>query len=157
MYLNGEGIEILHQPAAHTDGDAIVFFRRSDVVVAGDILDTTRFPVIDIAHGGSTRGGDGGTSGFYAEGMHGGGGESFTAAERGVAAQSERHAGVAERVADCRIAEKPGNVRGFSEVSRLMIDDAAQVDDLMYKALRPMPAGTGRDRGFSRNIWGVPG
>ena len=56
MYLNGEGIEVFHQPAAHTDGDAIVFFRRSDVVVAGDILDTTRFPVIDIAKGGSIQG-----------------------------------------------------------------------------------------------------
>jgi cyclase len=56
MYLNGEGIEVLHQPAAHTDGDAIVFFRRSDVIVAGDILDTTRFPVIDIAKGGGIRG-----------------------------------------------------------------------------------------------------
>jgi len=56
MYLNGEGIEIFHEPAAHTDGDAIVFFRRSDVVVAGDILDTTRFPVIDIAKGGSIQG-----------------------------------------------------------------------------------------------------
>jgi glyoxylase-like metal-dependent hydrolase (beta-lactamase superfamily II) len=56
MYLNGEGIEILHQPAAHTDGDAIVFFRRSDVVVAGDVLDTTRFPVIDVAKGGSIQG-----------------------------------------------------------------------------------------------------
>lgn len=56
MYLNGEGIEVLHQPAAHTDGDAIVFFRRSDVVVAGDVLDTTRFPVIDIARGGSIQG-----------------------------------------------------------------------------------------------------
>jgi cyclase len=56
MYLNGEGIEIFHQPAAHTDGDAIVFFRRSDVVVAGDVLDTTRFPVIDIAKGGSIQG-----------------------------------------------------------------------------------------------------
>jgi cyclase len=56
MYLNGEGIEVLHQPAAHSDGDAIVFFRRSDVVVAGDILDTTRFPVIDIARGGSIQG-----------------------------------------------------------------------------------------------------
>src|SRR5438067_6953039 len=32
MYLNGEGIEVLHQPNAHTDGDAIVFFRRSDLV-----------------------------------------------------------------------------------------------------------------------------
>lgn len=56
MYLNGEGIEILHQRAAHTDGDAIVFFRRSDVVVAGDVFDTTRFPVIDLAKGGTIRG-----------------------------------------------------------------------------------------------------
>jgi glyoxylase-like metal-dependent hydrolase (beta-lactamase superfamily II) len=56
IYLNGEGIEILHQPAAHTDGDAIVFFRRSDVVMAGDTFDTTRFPVIDVAKGGSIQG-----------------------------------------------------------------------------------------------------
>ena len=56
MFLNGEGIEILHQPAAHTDGDSFVFFRRSDVVVAGDVLDTTRFPVIDVARGGSIEG-----------------------------------------------------------------------------------------------------
>jgi cyclase len=56
MYLNGEGIEVFRQPAAHTDGDAIVFFRRSDVVMAGDVFDTTRFPVIDIAKGGSIQG-----------------------------------------------------------------------------------------------------
>jgi cyclase len=56
MYLNGEGIEILHQPAAHSDGDSMVFFRRSDVVVAGDILDTTRFPTIDVSRGGSVNG-----------------------------------------------------------------------------------------------------
>ncbi len=56
MYLNGEGVEVLHQPAAHTNGDVMVFFRRSDVVVAGDILDTTRFPVIDVARGGSVDG-----------------------------------------------------------------------------------------------------
>jgi len=56
MFLNGEGIEVLHQPAAHTDGDAIVFFRRSDVIVAGDVLDTTRFPVIDVAKGGTIDG-----------------------------------------------------------------------------------------------------
>ena len=37
MSFNGEGIEILHQPAAHTDGDTVVFFRRSDVVVAGHV------------------------------------------------------------------------------------------------------------------------
>jgi glyoxylase-like metal-dependent hydrolase (beta-lactamase superfamily II) len=56
MYFNDEGIEILHQPAAHTDGDSFVFFRRSDVVVAGNVVDTTRFPVIDLAHGGSIQG-----------------------------------------------------------------------------------------------------
>src|SRR5262244_1347603 len=56
MYLNGEGIEVLHQAAAHSDGDVIVFFRRSDVVVAGDILDTEHFPVIDVAKGGSING-----------------------------------------------------------------------------------------------------
>ena len=56
LYLNGEGIEVLQQPAAHTDGDSIVFFRRSDVIVAGDILDTTRFPMIDVARGGTIQG-----------------------------------------------------------------------------------------------------
>lgn len=56
MYLNGEGIEVFHEPAAHTDGDAMVFFRRSDVVVAGDVFDTTRFPVIDVAKGGTING-----------------------------------------------------------------------------------------------------
>ena len=56
MYLNGEGIEVFHQPAAHSDGDAIVFFRRSDVVMAGDVLDTTRFPSVDTAKGGSIGG-----------------------------------------------------------------------------------------------------
>jgi glyoxylase-like metal-dependent hydrolase (beta-lactamase superfamily II) len=56
IYLNHEPIEIFHHPAAHTDGDSIVFFRISDVVVAGDILDTTRFPVIDVQKGGSVQG-----------------------------------------------------------------------------------------------------
>ncbi|MDP9055154.1 MAG: MBL fold metallo-hydrolase [Acidobacteriota bacterium] len=55
-YLNGEGIEVLAQPAAHSDGDAIVFFRRSDVVVAGEVLDMRRFPVIDVEKGGSIQG-----------------------------------------------------------------------------------------------------
>ena len=56
MYLNGEGIEVLHQRAAHTDADSVVFFRRSDVVAAGDVLDLDRFPVIDLARGGSVQG-----------------------------------------------------------------------------------------------------
>ena len=56
MFLNGEGIEIIHQPAAHSDGDAVVFFRRSDVIAVGDVVDTTRFPVIDVSRGGSIQG-----------------------------------------------------------------------------------------------------
>jgi cyclase len=54
--MNDEGIEILYQPAAHSDADSFVLFRGSDVVVTGDVMDTTRFPVIDLAHGGSIQG-----------------------------------------------------------------------------------------------------
>jgi glyoxylase-like metal-dependent hydrolase (beta-lactamase superfamily II) len=56
LYLDGEGIQIHREPAAHSDGDSVVLFRQSDVVVAGDIIDTTRFPVIDLAAGGSIQG-----------------------------------------------------------------------------------------------------
>ena len=56
MYINGEGIEVLHVPAAHTDGDRLVFFRRSDVAVAGDVFDTARFRRIDVARVGGIQG-----------------------------------------------------------------------------------------------------
>lgn len=56
IYFNQEGIQIVRVPAAHSDADSIVFFRASDVIAAGDIIDTTRFPVIDIEKGGSIQG-----------------------------------------------------------------------------------------------------
>src|SRR5215813_8336881 len=56
LFFNGEGIEIIHQPAAHTDGDSIVFFRRSDVISTGDIFTTNSYPVIDLAVGGNIQG-----------------------------------------------------------------------------------------------------
>ncbi len=56
MYLNGEGIQVIHQPNAQTDGDTVVFFRRGDVIATGDIIDTTRFPFIDVARGGTLQG-----------------------------------------------------------------------------------------------------
>ncbi len=56
LYFNGEPIEILHQPEAHTDGDSMVFFRSSDVVSTGDIFTPGNYPVIDIARGGSVQG-----------------------------------------------------------------------------------------------------
>jgi cyclase len=56
LFFNNEGIHIIHQPAAHTDGDSIVFFRRSDVISTGDIFTTTNYPVIDLAAGGTING-----------------------------------------------------------------------------------------------------
>ncbi len=54
--LNGEPIAAIHEPAAHSGGDSIVRFERSDVVVTGDIFDITHFPIIDVNHGGSVQG-----------------------------------------------------------------------------------------------------
>ncbi len=56
LFFNGEGIEVIHPPAAHTVGDSIVFFRRSDVISTGDIFTTASYPVIDLAAGGSIQG-----------------------------------------------------------------------------------------------------
>jgi len=56
LFFNGEPIEILHQPSAHTDGDSIVFFRHSDVVSAGDLFLTTTYPVVDLERGGNIQG-----------------------------------------------------------------------------------------------------
>jgi glyoxylase-like metal-dependent hydrolase (beta-lactamase superfamily II) len=56
VFFNGEAIQIFHQPAAHTDGDSIVFFRRSDVVSTGDIFTPERYPVIDLDRGGKVQG-----------------------------------------------------------------------------------------------------
>jgi len=56
VYFNGESVQMFHAPAAHTDGDSIIYFRRSDVVAAGDILMTDSYPYIDLARGGSIQG-----------------------------------------------------------------------------------------------------
>jgi glyoxylase-like metal-dependent hydrolase (beta-lactamase superfamily II) len=56
LYFNGEPIEILHMPSAHTNGDSMVFFRRSDVISAGDVYNTTSYPVIRDGDGGSIDG-----------------------------------------------------------------------------------------------------
>jgi glyoxylase-like metal-dependent hydrolase (beta-lactamase superfamily II) len=56
LRMNDEGIEVLYQPAAHSGSDSFVLFRGSDVVVTGDVMDMNRFPVIDLAHGGSIQG-----------------------------------------------------------------------------------------------------
>ena len=55
-YHNNEGIDIFYEPNATTDGDSIVHFRRSDVIVTGDILTTTQYPFIDVPNGGTIQG-----------------------------------------------------------------------------------------------------
>jgi glyoxylase-like metal-dependent hydrolase (beta-lactamase superfamily II) len=54
LFFNNEPIQIFYQPG-HTDGDVVVFFRRSDVVSAGDVFLTTTYPVIDFANGGNVQ------------------------------------------------------------------------------------------------------
>jgi glyoxylase-like metal-dependent hydrolase (beta-lactamase superfamily II) len=54
-FFNGEAIVLSHQQG-HTDGDSLVFMRRSDVIAAGDLFTPGRYPVIDIARGGSVQG-----------------------------------------------------------------------------------------------------
>jgi glyoxylase-like metal-dependent hydrolase (beta-lactamase superfamily II) len=56
LYANDEPVIVEHPAAAHSDGDSIVFFRRSDVISMGDIFDQTRYPVVDEKTGGSLAG-----------------------------------------------------------------------------------------------------
>lgn len=56
IFFNDEPVLAMFQPKAHTDGDSIVFFRRSDVIAAGDVFDMTSFPKIDLAKGGNIEG-----------------------------------------------------------------------------------------------------
>jgi cyclase len=56
LYFNGEGIQLIYEPTAHTDGDVLVWFRSSDVIATGGIFDTTRMPEIDLTRGGHVNG-----------------------------------------------------------------------------------------------------
>ena len=55
-FFNGEGIQLIHLPKAHTDGDTMVWFRTSDVIVASDVFSTETYPHIDLDRGGSIQG-----------------------------------------------------------------------------------------------------
>lgn len=56
FYFNGEAVFLYHIPSAHTDGDIMVYFRGSDVLVTGDLFVTTHFPVADVDSGGNING-----------------------------------------------------------------------------------------------------
>jgi cyclase len=56
LFSNGEAVQLFHVPAAHSDGDTIVFFRRSDVVSTGAIFDAAGYPRFDASRGGGIDG-----------------------------------------------------------------------------------------------------
>lgn len=56
LFSNGEAVQLFHVPAAHGDGDTIVFFRRSDVVSTGAIFDAAGYPRFDPQRGGGIDG-----------------------------------------------------------------------------------------------------
>jgi glyoxylase-like metal-dependent hydrolase (beta-lactamase superfamily II) len=56
LFVNGEAVQLIHVPNAHSDGDSMVFFRRSDVISTGDIFTPSRYPAFDRGQGGSIAG-----------------------------------------------------------------------------------------------------
>ncbi len=56
LFLNGDSVRVLHVPAAQTDGDSMVYFRRADVISTGDVFSTVMYPQIAVADGGTIQG-----------------------------------------------------------------------------------------------------
>ncbi|UCG74294.1 MAG: MBL fold metallo-hydrolase [Chromatiales bacterium] len=56
FHLNGERIDVIHLPVAHTDGDSAVYFREADVLHTGDAFINRGYPLIDVASGGTIKG-----------------------------------------------------------------------------------------------------
>jgi glyoxylase-like metal-dependent hydrolase (beta-lactamase superfamily II) len=56
LHVNGEVLEIIKVPPAHTDGDSFIYFKNANVLHLGDVFRTGAFPVIDTQNGGTARG-----------------------------------------------------------------------------------------------------
>ncbi|HKZ73411.1 MAG TPA: MBL fold metallo-hydrolase [Steroidobacteraceae bacterium] len=56
LHLNGEDIDAVHAPNAHTDNDAILYFRNANVVHMGDVVQGPYYGFIDMGIGGSIDG-----------------------------------------------------------------------------------------------------
>jgi glyoxylase-like metal-dependent hydrolase (beta-lactamase superfamily II) len=56
LHFNGEDIDVIHIPAAHSTGDSIVFFRGSNVISGGDVFAISRYPIVDFDGGGRVQG-----------------------------------------------------------------------------------------------------
>ena len=56
FHLNGDSVQAIHVPHAHTDGDSFIYFKAANVIHAGDIFFNGFYPFIDVKHGGSLKG-----------------------------------------------------------------------------------------------------
>jgi glyoxylase-like metal-dependent hydrolase (beta-lactamase superfamily II) len=56
FHLNGDSIVVFHVAPAHTDGDAVIRFTKTNVVHSGDLFVSDRFPFVDRSSGGSIHG-----------------------------------------------------------------------------------------------------
>ena len=56
FHLNGDEIHVFHVPNAHTDGDAIIHFKKANVLHTGDLYFAGTYPFIDVESGGSING-----------------------------------------------------------------------------------------------------
>ena len=56
MRMNGEEIQLIAVPRAHTDGDTMVYFPGLDVIMTGDFYRSVQYPNVDRANGGSLQG-----------------------------------------------------------------------------------------------------
>ena len=56
VHFNNEEIKVIHLPAGHTDGDAVIYFTKSNVVHTGDLMFSGLFPFVDLESGGTVDG-----------------------------------------------------------------------------------------------------
>ncbi len=57
LHLNGEEVRVIHMPAAHTDGDSIIHWTKSNIIHMGDLfMLQVSFPYVDRDSGGDVRG-----------------------------------------------------------------------------------------------------
>ena len=56
LHLNGREAYVFHVAQAHTDGDAVIFFKDDNVLHTGDVLFSGMYPYIDLDNGGTVAG-----------------------------------------------------------------------------------------------------
>jgi glyoxylase-like metal-dependent hydrolase (beta-lactamase superfamily II) len=56
LHFDGETVRVIHAPAAHTDGDSLIYFTDANVLHVGDVYRNTGYPFIDLASGGTLAG-----------------------------------------------------------------------------------------------------